>query len=70
MAEETERTRQVYRTCLELIPHKIFTFSKIWLLYAHFEVRNKNLQVARKTLVSNFRAFPNFPQYKTAKFFD
>ncbi|KAG7302199.1 hypothetical protein JYU34_013673 [Plutella xylostella] len=49
-AEDLERTRQVYRTCLELIPHKIFTFSKIWLMYAQFEVRCKDLKQARKTL--------------------
>lgn len=49
-AKDEERTRQVYKTCLELIPHKIFTFSKIWLLYAQFEIRNKNLTTARKTL--------------------
>ncbi|XP_063625484.1 protein crooked neck [Cydia splendana] len=49
-AEDVERTRQVYRTCLELIPHKIFTFSKIWLMYAQFEVRCKDLKQARKTL--------------------
>lgn len=49
-AEDLDRTRQVYRTCLELIPHKIFTFSKIWLMYAQFEVRCKDLKQARKTL--------------------
>lgn len=48
--EDTERTRQIYKTLLELIPHKLFTFSKIWLYYAQFEIRQKNLQVARKTL--------------------
>lgn len=48
--EDLERTRQIYKTCLELIPHKLFTFSKMWLLYAQFEIRCKNLQVARKTL--------------------
>ncbi|XP_067011879.1 protein crooked neck isoform X2 [Anabrus simplex] len=49
-AEDIERTREVYRACLELLPHKHFTFSKIWLLYAHFEIRHKNLTVARKSL--------------------
>lgn len=49
-AEDEERTRQVYRACLELLPHKTFTFTKLWLLYAHFEVRCKNLTVARKFL--------------------
>ncbi|XP_005191049.2 protein crooked neck [Musca domestica] len=48
--EDMERTRQIYKTCLELIPHKKFTFSKIWLMYAHFEIRCKDLQKARKTL--------------------
>lgn len=48
--EDMERARQIYKTLLELIPHKVFTFSKIWLFYAQFEIRQKNLQVARKTL--------------------
>lgn len=29
-----------------------FTFAKIWLLYAQFEIRQKNLQGARKVMVS------------------
>lgn len=28
-AEDAERTRQVYRACLNLIPHSIFTFAKV-----------------------------------------
>lgn len=48
--EDLDRTRQIYKTCLELIPHKKFTFSKIWLMYAQFEIRCKDLQKARKTL--------------------
>lgn len=50
---DMEKARAVYKNCLELIPHKIFTFAKIWLLYAQFEIRNKNLTQARKTLVSD-----------------
>uniref|UniRef100_A0A1A9WLB2 Suppressor of forked domain-containing protein n=1 Tax=Glossina brevipalpis TaxID=37001 RepID=A0A1A9WLB2_9MUSC len=42
--------RYIYLTCLELIPHKKFTFNKIWLLYAQFEIRCKDLNKARKTL--------------------
>nr|CAG4643749.1 EOG090X01R1 [Lepidurus arcticus] len=49
-AEEFERTRQVYKACLDVIPHKLFTFAKVWLLAAHFEVRQKNLAAARKIL--------------------
>ena len=50
--EETEmgdldRTREVYKACLEIIPHKKFTFSKIWIYFAHFEIRQRNLGDAR-----------------------
>jgi hypothetical protein len=47
-----EKTREVYASCIKLIPHKKFTFAKIWLLFAKFELRQKNLQTARKILVS------------------
>lgn len=50
---DMDKARMVYKNCLELIPHKIFTFAKIWLLYAQFEIRMKNLTQARKTLVIN-----------------
>lgn len=49
-AEDYEKTRQVYDSCLKLIPHRSFTFAKMWLLYSHFEVRQKNLHLARKIL--------------------
>uniref|UniRef100_A0A6Q2ZQ21 Crooked neck-like protein 1 n=1 Tax=Esox lucius TaxID=8010 RepID=A0A6Q2ZQ21_ESOLU len=48
--KDPERTRQVYQACLDLIPHKKFTFAKMWLLYAQFEIRQKNLQAARRGL--------------------
>ncbi|KAG8011516.1 Crooked neck-like protein 1 [Nibea albiflora] len=48
--KDPDRTRQVYQACLDLIPHKKFTFAKIWLLYAQFEIRQKNLQGARKVM--------------------
>ena len=46
-AKDMEHTRQVYRACLEIIPHSQFTFAKIWLMYAHFEVRQKDITAAR-----------------------
>lgn len=49
-AEDMERTREVYRECLKLIPHKKFSFAKIWLLAAQFEIRQKNLKAARQIL--------------------
>ncbi|XP_010589804.1 crooked neck-like protein 1 isoform X1 [Loxodonta africana] len=50
-AKDPERTRQVYQASLKLIPHKKFTFAKMWLLYAQFEIRQKNLPFARRALV-------------------
>ena len=49
-AKDPERARQVYDTCLGLIPHKKFTFAKVWLQKAYFEIRQGELTVARKTL--------------------
>ncbi len=49
-AKDVERARQVYVQCLGLIPHKRFTFAKIWLLKAQFEIRQMDLQAARKTM--------------------
>ncbi|KAL7942352.1 TPR-like protein [Trichoderma barbatum] len=48
--QDIERARQIYTTCLNLIPHKKFTFAKIWLLAAQFEVRQGDLGAARKLL--------------------
>lgn len=51
-AKDIVRTREVYRACLQVVPHKLFTFGKIWLMAAHFEVRQKDLAAARKLLGS------------------
>ena len=50
VAKDYDRTRQVYRACLDIIPHAKFTFAKVWIMYAHFEVRQKDLASARKAL--------------------
>ncbi|KAJ5098922.1 Pre-mRNA-splicing factor clf1 [Penicillium argentinense] len=49
-AKDTNRTRQVYQELIKLIPHKKFTFAKVWLLKAQFEIRMMDLDAARKTL--------------------
>jgi crooked neck len=49
-AADPMRAREVYKTCLATIPHKQFSFSKVWIMYAHFEVRQKQLDAARKVL--------------------
>ena len=50
VARDNDRARAVYRAILKLIPHKLFTFGKIWLLAAKFEIRNKDVLAARKLL--------------------
>jgi len=50
VAKDLDRTRAVYMKALEIVPHASFTFSKLWILLAHFEVRQNNLDRARKVL--------------------
>ncbi|KAF2452389.1 pre-mRNA-splicing factor CLF1 [Lineolata rhizophorae] len=49
-ARDIDRARSIYAECLKLIPHKKFTFAKVWLLRAQFEIRQMQLAAARKTL--------------------
>ncbi|NWR10776.1 CRNL1 protein, partial [Paradoxornis webbianus] len=61
---DAERTRQVYQACLELLPHKKFTFAKMWLLYAQFEIRQKNLPLARRALGTSIGKCPKNKLFK------
>ncbi|KAG7355759.1 HAT Half-A-TPR repeat containing protein [Nitzschia inconspicua] len=47
---DMERAAEIYQTCLNIIPHKHFSFSKIWINAAKVYVRMKNLPLARKIL--------------------
>jgi len=47
-AKDPDRARQVYNAIIKLIPHKQFSFAKIWMMFANFEIRQKNLEGARK----------------------
>ena len=42
----------MYRAALELLPHKKFTFAKLWLLYAQFKIRQEQLDTAGRALGS------------------
>lgn len=48
--KDLERAWQVYEACLSLIPHKKFSFSKIWILASQVLVRKRDLPAARKLL--------------------
>lgn len=49
-ANDPEYCRKVWTACLDIIPHRQFTFAFIWLMYAQFELRQLNLAGARKIL--------------------
>mmetsp|Transcript_35189 Transcript_35189/g.67252 ORF Transcript_35189/g.67252 Transcript_35189/m.67252 type:complete len:729 (-) Transcript_35189:192-2378(-) len=64
-AEDPERTREVYRECLKLVPHKQFSFSKVWLMAAQFEIRQKRLPAARQILGMAIGMAPKAKIFKT-----
>lgn len=47
---DLERASQVYQTCLSVIPHSHFSFSKVWINAAKLFVRRRDLQSARRLL--------------------
>ncbi|KAJ7219422.1 pre-mRNA-splicing factor CLF1 [Mycena pura] len=48
--KDYSRARQIYQEALKLVPHKQFTFAKLWLMFAKFEIRRLDLPGARKVL--------------------
>jgi crooked neck len=65
LIKEIEKTRNVYKTCLSIIPHKIFSFSKIWIMYAQFELRQKNIDSMRKILGTALGTCPRDKLFRT-----
>ncbi|MCL7030478.1 hypothetical protein MKW94_017870 [Papaver nudicaule] len=63
-AQDMDRARQVYKECLKLIPHKKFSFGKIWLMAAEFEIRQMNLAAARKILGNAIEVAPKDKIFK------
>ena len=55
---------EVYNRALKLVPHKKFTFGKLWIFYANFCLRCNDLEKARKTYG---RAIGVFPKEKVFK---
>lgn len=48
--QDLERARQVYKAALKLVPHRSFTFAKLWIQFAYFELRRKDVLAAKKIL--------------------
>ncbi len=64
-AKDNTRARAVYDACIRVVPHKKFTFAKIWTMYAHFEVRHGDLPKARKILGRAIGMCPKERLFKT-----
>ena len=47
---DMQRVAEIYKQCLKLIPHKKFTFAKVWLATAYFHIRQNDVKAARLTL--------------------
>ncbi len=47
-AGDMQRANEVYQRALKAVPHTQFTFSKLWVMYAHFALRCCDVERARK----------------------
>ena len=64
IAQDITRTGIVYEECLKVIPHGFFTFGKIWIMNAHYLIRNGNLDKARKLLGTAIGKHPKKSVFK------
>ncbi|KIY69140.1 protein prenylyltransferase [Cylindrobasidium torrendii FP15055 ss-10] len=62
--KDYNRTREIYKTALQVVPHKVFTFAKLWLMYAKFEIRRLELKAARKLLGASIGMCPKEKLFK------
>ncbi|KAG5635885.1 hypothetical protein H0H81_009766 [Sphagnurus paluster] len=63
-AKDYVRARQVYRTAVDVVPHKQFTFAKLWLMFAKFELRRLDLDAARKIMGTAIGVSPKAAIFK------
>ncbi|KAJ3512392.1 hypothetical protein NLJ89_g3549 [Agrocybe chaxingu] len=48
--KDNAKARKIYQTAIQVIPHKHFTFAKLWLMFAKFELRQLDVNAARKIM--------------------
>jgi len=48
--QDAARAGQIYTEALKIVPHKTFTFAKLWILHAQLRLRQQDLTGARKLL--------------------
>jgi crooked neck len=49
LAQDLTKAESIYTRAIALVPHKKFTFGKLWIYYANFCLRCNDLEKARKT---------------------
>ena len=64
VSKDMDRAKQVYESALKIIPHKEFTFAKLWVQYAKFFIRRLDLTAARKTLGASIGMCPKEKIFK------
>lgn len=45
-----DKARETWKKALDTVPHTKFSFAKLWIHYAEFELRHRGLSAARKVL--------------------
>ena len=63
-ANDMLKAKDIYERIIKLIPHHVFTFAKIWIMYVHFNLRCKNLDAARKIFGLAIGKCPNEKIFK------
>jgi hypothetical protein len=63
-AQDYARSRDIYKTAISVVPHKQFTFAKLWLQFARFEIRRLDLETARKILGTSIGMCPKEKLFK------
>ena len=63
-AKDYEKALQIFQRMIEIIPHKKFTFAKVWFMYACFLIRRMKLNESRKLLGSALGMCPKPKLFK------
>jgi crooked neck len=53
------KANAIYERAIKIVPHKKFTFSKLWIFYSQFHLRCNDLDKARKIFGRAIGTCPN-----------
>lgn len=62
---DVARAGQIYTEALKIVPHKTFTFAKLWILHAQLRLRQQDLTGARKLLGTAIGMCPKPKLFRT-----